>query len=87
MQQTQQIRSCCGRTLLCASSGPHPNTCFIILWRITPACILSCWVGFCHAGREYEDLLLPCQQDANLCGYVNTSSGPGQPSNPLWQKQ
>jgi hypothetical protein len=31
-----------------------------------------------HAGREYEDIMLPCQQDVNLCGYVNTSSGPGE---------
>ncbi|KAF6262042.1 hypothetical protein COO60DRAFT_687772 [Scenedesmus sp. NREL 46B-D3] len=27
--------------------------------------------------RTYEDLLLPCQQDANLCGYLSTSSGSG----------
>ncbi|WIA41199.1 hypothetical protein OEZ86_004814 [Tetradesmus obliquus] len=27
--------------------------------------------------REYEQLLLPCQQDVELCGYANTSSGSG----------
>jgi hypothetical protein len=31
----------------------------------------------CIAGREYEEVFLPCKEGADLCGYADTDNGAG----------